>query len=462
MDKYDNEKHDGEASEGFWRRYISDDYLIKKNIATGIMLFSVIAACILLYFIFQKISLIIKCLGLVLKAIMPVIYGFAIAFVINPVMVYLERFFSGMEYSKGRLTDRTKKVIRISSTLFSVVFAVWCVYILIRLILPQTIDSIYMLVQDLPEQSVEFSNNIMEFVEKKRGHSENLDYAIEHATEYFNNWLENDFLNSITTLSKDFASGVFGMVNVVYKFLYNLIIGIIVAVYVLISKEKFAGQSKKMLYGIFKTKQANIIIHYIRRANDIFVGFIIGKLIDSAIIGVLCFVITSIFSIPYAMLISFIIGITNIIPVFGPFIGAIPSCILVLIVSPMQALYLAVIILILQQLDGNIIGPHILGDSIGISAFWVLFSILLFGSLMGVPGMIIGVPSFALFYAIVKDIIESILARKHLNKDTKTYIQLDYIDVSEDEEDTVNVEYHQLAKQTFPSFKLPFIRKKKK
>lgn len=451
MDKKTDYHSTEEEAEAFWNLHIPEDYLFKKNLATGLMLFSVIAGCLLIYFLMHNVRSIMAAFLMVVRAVMPVLYGLVIAFIINPVMVFIENFIAALVQEIKPLDEKKYKVIRLVSTILSVIFAVMCVYVLIRMILPQTIDSVYMLVQDLPEQSVAFSNKMMDYVEKKRGHSENLDYAITHATRYFNDWLRNDLLTSVSSLTKNLASGVFGMVNVVYKFVYNLVIGLIVAIYVLLSKEKFAGQSKKLLYGMFKTGHANTIIHYMRRANDIFVGFIIGKIIDSAIIGILCFIVTSIFSMPYAMLISFIIGVTNVIPVFGPFIGAIPSCLLVLIVSPIQALYLIVIILVLQQIDGNIIGPHILGDSIGISAFWVLFSILLFGNLMGIIGMIVGVPLFAFFYLIIKDVTEGILHNKKLKTDTKSYIDLDYIAL-EDEEKT-SIKYCPLPEKELPSIK---------
>lgn len=455
MNKNEPLKQESEGS-----RDNSGDYLLRSNFATGIMLFCVIAACIALYFILQNASAILSVVFVCLKAVMPVIYGLVIAFILNPIMVFIENFLSTVIQGKKEPSKKAKGRIRLAAVMLSVVIAVWCVYVLIKMILPQTIDSIYMLVQDLPEQSAAFSNRILDYIDAKRGHSDTVDTAISHATNYFNDWLKNDLLTSVTSVTRNLATGVFGFVNVVYKFVYNVLIGLIVAVYVLLSKEKFAGQGKKLMYGVFKTEHANTIIHYLRKSNDIFVGFITGKIVDSAIIGVLCLAVTSIFSIPYAPLVSFIIGITNIIPVFGPFIGAIPSCILVLIVNPIQALYLAIIIVILQQIDGNLIGPKILGNSIGISAFWVLFSILLFGNLFGVLGMIVGVPIFAIFYLIAKDITECVLAKKHLSKDTELYVNLDYVELNKGNH--TEVIYHDIPPKTYkhiakPNFKKPGI-----
>lgn len=411
---------------------LSGKYLFKKNFATGIMLFSVIAACILIYLIFMNISSISAGIAFCIRSIMPVIYGLVIAFILNPIVVFIEEFlFAVFKQENKGISVKAKKRIRLISVLLSVVVAVWCIYILLKMILPQTFDSIYILVQDLPQQSADFSKKVIDFVESQRGYSETVDYAIKQAADFLNDWIENDLLTLLSTMSKNLATGVFGVVNVVYKFVYNIIIGLIVAIYVLLSKENFAGQCKKIIYSALKIKQANILISYIRKSYRIFMKFIIGKIVDSIIIGLLCFGVTSIFSIPYALLISFIIGVTNVIPVFGPFIGAVPSCLLVLIVSPMQAVYLLIIILILQQLDGNIIGPKILGDSIGISAFWILFSILLFGKMWGVVGMIVGVPIFATGYMILKDVCNHVLQKNGLTTDTKQYIKVDHIEYEE-------------------------------
>ena len=203
---------------------------------------------------------------------------------------------------------------------------------------------------------------------------------------------------------------------------WNIILGIIISIYLLIDKEKFFALGKKVTKALFNEKNSTIILDLADRTNQTFGRFLGGKIIDSAIIGVLSFIILGIFKMPYVLLISVIIGITNIIPFFGPFIGAIPSAIIIMFVSPIQALWFLLIILIIQQIDGNIIGPKILGDSIGISAFWILFAILVAGKLFGLVGMIIGVPMFALIYYIIKDIIEARLTQKGLPKETDNYL----------------------------------------
>ena len=165
-----------------------------------------------------------------------------------------------------------------------------------------------------------------------------------------------------------------------------------------------------------------------RYIHKVFGGFIIGKIVDSIIIGILCFLGLSVMNMPYTLLVSVIVGVTNVIPFFGPFIGAIPSALLILLVSPIQCLYFLIFILVLQQFDGNILGPKILGDTTGISSFWVLFSILLFGGLLGFVGMIVGVPIFAVFYRLLGDFINGLLEKKDLPVQTSQYDNLETVE----------------------------------
>jgi len=201
----------------------------------------------------------------------------------------------------------------------------------------------------------------------------------------------------------------------------------VISIYVLFSKETFAGQGKKITFALFNTKTANQIIKDTRFISDTFIGFISGKIIDSIIIGFICFAGTSILKMPYALLISVIVGVTNVIPFFGPYLGAIPCTILILMVNPVKCIYFILFILVLQQLDGNFIGPKILGQSTGLSGFWVIFSITIFGGIMGVPGMIIGVPFFAVLYAMIKRLINRLLLKRGLPSETNKYMNVDYI-----------------------------------
>ncbi len=226
----------------------------------------------------------------------------------------------------------------------------------------------------------------------------------------------------------------------VVKAILNFLIGIIVVVYVMTIQDTLLGQCKKVIYALFPAKKGNVIIKTIRKSNDIFGGFVIGKIIDSAIIGVIAYVGCVILQMPSAFLVAFIIGVTNIIPFFGPFIGAIPSVLLVLIQSPIHGLYLTIFILVLQQVDGNIIGPKILGDKTGLASFWVLTSILIAGGLFGFFGMVLGVPVFAVLYYIWQEFVKYRMKKKNLSADTKDYIKLKYID-----EETNEIIYHNVS-----------------
>ena len=220
------------------------------------------------------------------------------------------------------------------------------------------------------------------------------------------------------------TSGVF----YVLKGLYNVVIGIIVSIYILYNKEPFIAHYRKILYSIFSPARAKRIMSALRFADKTFMGFISGKLLDSAIIGVLCYIGCVILKMPYALLISVIVGVTNIIPFFGPFIGAIPSALLILLVDPKMCLWFVIFVFILQQLDGNVIGPKILGTSIGINGFWVLFSIVIFGGIFGFWGMLLGVPAFVIIYTALEMVVNRKLKKHDLPIDAESYMNLDYID----------------------------------
>ena len=239
--------------------------------------------------------------------------------------------------------------------------------------------------------------------------------TLDRAASYFENWVQTDVLPQATTYLASITSGVISMV----KLLFNTIIGLIVSVYVLMEKEKFIGQSKKIIYAIFKPERGNIIVRTVRKSNQIFGGFITGKILDSVIIGVICYVVLLIMNMPYTVLVSVIVGVTNVIPLYGPYIGAIPSFIIIALANPLQGLYFLIFIIILQQFDGNILGPKILGNTTNLSSFWVLFAILLFGGVFGIVGMVIGVPVFAFIYQLIREWVLDRLEEQKLQTQKK-------------------------------------------
>lgn len=223
-------------------------------------------------------------------------------------------------------------------------------------------------------------------------------------------WINNTVLPKLQALAGGISAGVSSAIGG----LYNLLIGMIVSIYLLGCRKTFARQGKKLIYSIFRKKWAFLVLDEIEYANRMFTGFISGRIADSLIIGIICFVGMLVLRIPNPILISVIVGVTNIIPFFGPYIGAIPSFLLILSVNPAKAIVFLVFILILQQFDGNILGPRILGNVTGLSSFWVLFSILLFGGLFGFVGMIIGVPVFAVIYDIIRKLVNKGLAYQEM------------------------------------------------
>ena len=382
-----------------------------NNKYTTIATYSFIVAClvILFYLGISKIDVLLDKVGIIFTILQPVIIGATIAYLFNFILKFFE--------SKV-LTEKLLKKLRIKSKRGLGIFLTYLtcffvLYLFMWFVFPQLIESIVGLINDIPT----YINNATKLVDKLMS---NLDLDENYLVLATENW--NSFVNYIIKLGTDLLPILGGILTSVASSIWNIILGLIISIYILIDKEKFYAISKKMTYAIFSNDFADRILELTHRSNDTFGKFLIGKILDSAIIGVLTFVILTIFKIPFTLLISVIVGITNIIPFFGPFIGAIPSVIIILFVDPVKAVWFIFIILVIQQIDGNIIGPKILGDSIGISAFWILFSILVAGKFLGFIGMIIGVPLFAVIYTIIKEVVEDKLKKKGLKTETKDYM----------------------------------------
>lgn len=380
-----------------------------KYTTIAIYSFLVAVSVILFYLAISQVSIFTDKLDSIIAIFQPFIIGFSIAYIINFLLEFYENRVFETKYIK-KLKLKSKRGVAI---FISYVTAFFIISMVIKFLLPQLIDSILGLVNDIPT----YINNATELVNKLIKDLNIEDQYSQTLIDNFNN-LVNYIIRFVTNLIP--ALGIF--VTKIASSIWNVVLGIIVSVYLLIDKEKLCALSKKITFGLLPENYANNLIKLVHKSNYTFGRFLIGKIIDSLIIGVLTFIILTIFKMPYTVLVSVIVGITNIIPFFGPFIGAIPSFIIILFVSPVQSLWFLLIIFFIQQLDGNVIGPKILGDSIGISAFWILFSILVAGKVLGLVGMIIGVPLFAIFYSIIKGFIEGRLKKKGLNTDTKDYM----------------------------------------
>ena len=422
-----NQTHENEYGDG-------RDSILRETIHRWLGLFIMVVAAILVYLIANNANNILDSILGFLGLIKPVINGCVIAYILNPLMKWIRRKIIWVwEKSGKKISEKGEGMVTGISIFASLVFMICVIMVLSWLVIPQLVTSISSLVDSMPDKVSQYYYMLDKSIRNNEFLADKFqdaalglaDYTEEMVESELLPWIQSDLLPSVNTLAVQFANGLMGFLTV----LYNLFIGIIVAIYLLGSKKTFSAQAKKMLYALCKKEYADVILHYVKITDHMFSGFIVGKIVDSAIMGVICFCVMQVFGLPYAMLVSVIVGVTNIIPVFGPYIGLIPSVFLILLVSPMQALYFIIIIAILQQIDGNIIGPAILGESTGLSAFWVLFSILLFGGIWGIVGMIIGVPLFAVIYRIVADFINWKLRKRKLSTVTDCYRNLKEIQV---------------------------------
>lgn len=391
-----------------------------KYLAWGITSFSVIAASVLLFFGIFKWNAIGEELSKLINILMPIIYGFIIAYLLNPIMMFFDEKLQKHVFFKVKKKEKVKKISKIFSIIITYILSTLCLGALLGMILPQVIESVEGIVVNFQT----YMENLGDFVTNLTKDNELLTDTLGSMLIQLNNYIEtevyNDILPKVNVIFANLTSGVY-IVFVTFK---NIIIGLIVSIYILGSKDKFKAQSKKLLYGLLTPSRTDVILDIGRKCHSIFIGFISGKLLDSLIIGIIAFVVLSILKMPFVLLISVIIGVTNVIPFFGPFIGAIPCALIILLVNPLQCLYFVIFIIILQQIDGNIIGPKILGDSTGLSAFWVIVSILVGGGLFGFVGMLISVPTFAVIYTIVKEVIERRLKNKKLPVETEDYMNI--------------------------------------
>ncbi len=396
---------------------------IRPYLFVGLASFLVIASAILVFFLLFRFDIISGFFSKVIRILQPIIYGFVIAYLLNPIMIFAEIRILPFIQKYIKKEKSCHVITRSLSIFFAWMVGAFCIYILARIILPELLVSIRGLFLSLPELSESFMTWATAILAENSEYGSFIEEVITNAMDYAENWLKTDLLPQLNTWISALATGVIGTVGLVS----DLFIGIIVSVYTLNSKDKFAAQGKMLIYAVFRPNTANVIIETLRESHLIFSGFIIGKIIDSTIIGILCFIGCSLLNMPYTLLISIFVGVTNIIPFFGPYIGAIPSAILVLFVNPVQCIYFLLFILALQQLDGNVIGPAILSDHTGLSAFWIIFSTTLAGGLFGIIGMIIGVPTCAVIYYITRRIAAHLLKKKNMPYESSDYTKLESV-----------------------------------
>lgn len=386
----------------------------------GITIFLVFVCCILFFFCILRFQELKALVGTIFQILSPIVWGIVIAYLLWPIVQRIKLFLLPRLPSFIKTEKRRKNVSLGLGIAGALALMLFVIVVLISMVLPELINTVMTLVNNFSAyvtyvQNIE--NSLNDMLQNNPQMQGMVHTAFDSLAGFLSNWMQNDLLSQVNVIVTGLTSGVIGF----GRFILNFVIGIIVSIYVFVSKETFAGQSKKILYAVFKPEQANVILDVARHSDKIFGGFISGKILDSLIIGILCFLCLSILKMPYTVLVSVVVGVTNVIPFFGPFIGAIPSAFLILVVNPQQCLIFLIFILILQQVDGNIIGPAILGDSTGLSSFWVIFSILIGGGLFGFAGMILGVPVCGVAYYIFKRLVEAGLERRRYPTDTEAY-----------------------------------------
>lgn len=402
----------------------------KNQLRWGITVFLVAVAVMLTYSLLFRGQSIANGIRVINAAMMSIMYGVIIAYIMSPTLNFIEdKWLKPLYLKRGIDTSapengRAQRQMRKISVAMTIAFLLLILYGLLMIVIPQLINSIQSIIRNFPT----YINNIYELSNKYFASNPDVNLYIndmvarysDKINEVVNTTLMPGMSTIVQAVSKSFISVIRGI--------FNFLVGLIVSVYLLNSKEVFCGQGKKMAYAFFKENVANEIISECRFIHHTFIGFISGKILDSAIIGILCFIGTSIIGTPYPVLVSVVVGVTNVIPFFGPYIGAIIGSILVVMIDPIATIYFLIFVLILQQFDGNILGPKILGDSTGLSSFWVIFAIMFFGGIFGVVGWIIGVPLFAVLYALVARLTNHFLRKKELPSELYHYMDAAYLE----------------------------------
>lgn len=378
---------------------------MKRYLKIGITGAAILASGILCAFVLFKMPVIISVLKGITEILKPFLYGVVFAYLLAPLCNKIEeKLFQFFPKAKAK----ARRFICFIAIVISLCVAIAVIWLIIMMIIPQLWDSVMKIIQMVPQKLIVVNNWIEHMLENQPELQAYFEEFSSQAESNIDSLLNVDTIQKVQSIINSLSVQLFGVLGVVK----NIFLGLLISAYLLGSRKLFGAQAGLILHAVFSDKWAKIIEEEIRYTDKMFNGFLVGKIIDSAIIGLLCFAGTSIMGFEAPAFISVIIGITNIIPFFGPFIGAIPCGLLLLLENPMHCLYFIIFIFVLQQLDGNVIGPKILGNTTGVSSFWVLFAILLFGGMWGVVGMVIGVPLFAVIYDIIRKLVYRGL-RKH-------------------------------------------------
>lgn len=392
----------------------------------GLAAFLTVAMCILFFFLLFRFDRIQEYAGMIMKILRPFAFGAVIAYLLSPVCNWFERRMAelaGLEKKPEETVRKLKKLFSAASIFLSLFLFCFVIYVLVAMVVSQVFSSIQMLVTAMPGYVMTITSWLEDLVKED---TFLINYVEQYSEQILNGMQDFARTQLLPNINNIISGGSISVLTLLVT-AKDLVIGLIVAVYFMNSRRVFAHQAKMVVRAVFPPKEnlredrmqaADWVLKEADIINDYLGGFIKGKLLDSLIIGLICMIFTSIVDMPYAVLVSVVIGVTNIIPFFGPFIGAIPTAILILMVNPVKCVYFIIFILVLQQFDGNILGPKILGNTTHLSSFWVLFAILLFGGLFGIVGMVIGVPVFAFFYQLIREWVLGRLKKQKAKKET--------------------------------------------
>ena len=380
----------------------------------GLTIFLTVCAILVFYDTFYMNGTLQRMVSKLASILSPVLVGLVMAYLLAPIVNWIERLIrSGLGRIKGlegKTIPHAAGWLRAVSILLTWAIVLLLLYLMFSVVIPQLVDSVVMLI-----------NNAETYYDKIYTCIVNLDTYYKNLLDILTNKILPGAQQMLTTITGGLISGIWGLVS----FAMDFLVGIIVSVYMLAMKEQSLARCCKLLYGVCKEDHARWIARAVRRADGIFSGFVRGKLLDSLIIGILCLIGCTLLKMPYAPLVSLIVGVTNVIPFFGPFMGAVPSAFLILLVSPKKCLFFVIFVIALQQFDGNILGPKILGNATGISSFWVVVAILVGGGFGGVLGMFLGVPVFACIQVLVKHLVDQRLRRRNMPTEAYHYVDRD-------------------------------------
>ena len=412
----------------------------KPYVSVGVTAFIVVAALMVFYRIITDLTGVGAFFSKLASVLLPFIVGLALAYLFAPFYDLIQKNSHKLYVGKKEQPSRLAKTAsKITATIATVLLLVLIVGGLLSMVIPQAYQSVANLIMTFPDKSnavLDWVNKVAEQFGQGEQIGEWISQGVSWASSTLISWAQSDLLPNIGDIAKEVSTGLVSVIGT----LTNVFIGVIICIYTLNSKDLFASQAKKVTYSLFKVPTANYIVNMTRYIDQTFGKFINGMLIDSAVLGVLCFIGMSLMGMPYALLVSVIVGVFNVVPIFGPIVAAVIGTFFVLLENPVKALIFLVFVLVMQQIDGNVIAPKILGDQTGLSGFWVIFAIVVGGGLFGLMGMLLGVPTFAVIYALTEQFVGHRLQDKRIPDDTESFNGLLEID-----EDTGEMRYGEVS-----------------